>query len=149
MYLLGASSKPLFTESQKLEIVKAIADAEAMTSGEIRLHIEANCSGEPVNRAVELFYKLGMDKTADANGVLIYLAHFDQKFAIIGDKGINEVVPANFWDGTKEVMKGHFQKKEFFEGVVFAIKETGFHLKQYFPLQSNDKNELSNEISEG
>jgi uncharacterized membrane protein len=74
--------------------------------------------------------------------------HEDHQFAILGDKGINHVVPANFWDSIKEVMREHFLKGEFFQGVVFAIKETGFHLKQYFPLQHNDKNELSNEISE-
>lgn len=83
------------------------------------------------------------------NGVLLYIAYDDKLFAIIGDKGINHVVPANFWDGIKEVMTGHFKKNEFFEGVVFAIKESGMHLKQYFPLQDGDKNELSNEISEG
>lgn len=141
--------KELFTEEEKRSIVQAIGEAEAMTSGEIRLHIESKCSGDPVARAVEMFYKLGMDKTVQQNGVLIYLAYTDHKFAIIGDKGINEVVPANFWDGIKEAMKEHFKQHEFFQGVVFAVKETGFHLKQYFPLQNNDKNELPNEISEG
>lgn len=131
-------------------MVKTIGEAEEMTSGEIRIHIEPKCKSENVlDRATEVFYKLGMDKTAAANGVLIYLAFEDRKFAIIGDQGINQVVPANFWDGTKEVMKGHFVKGEFLEGIVFAIKETGSHLKQYFPIQEHDKNELSNEISEG
>lgn len=141
--------RPLFTDEEKKTIVQAIHDAEAMTSGEIRLHTEKNCPGNPVERAVEVFYKLEMDKTAQANGVLIYLAYGDQKFAIIGDKGINEVVPANFWDGIKEAMREHFKQGEFFQGIVFAVKEAGFHLKNYFPLEDNDKNELSNEISEG
>lgn len=141
--------KELFTEEEKKSIVQAIGEAEAMTSGEIRLHIESKCAGDPVVRAVEVFYKLGMDNTIHANGTLIYLAYSDHKFAIIGDKGINEVVPSNFWDGIKEAMAEHFKQKEFFQGVVFAVKETGFHLKNYFPLQHNDKNELPNEISEG
>lgn len=119
-----------------------------MTSGEIRLHVEARCSGDPVKRAIEVFYQLGMDKTAAANGVLIYVAYADHKLAIIGDRAINEVVPAAFWDGVKEAMRAHFKDGEFFQGVLFAIKETGFHLKQYFPVQYNDKNELPNEISE-
>lgn len=140
----------LFTDEEKKAIVEAIANAEAMTSGEIRLHIEAKCKTEnPLDRTLEVFYQLKMNETAQQNGVLIYLAYEDHKFAIIGDKGINAVVPGTFWDGIKEVMAGHFKEKEFFQGVVFAIKETGFHLKQYFPLQDNDKNELTNEISEG
>ncbi|MBK7147647.1 MAG: TPM domain-containing protein [Bacteroidetes bacterium] len=143
-------NKSFFSSEEKKAIVKAIGEAEAMTSGEIRVHVEARCKNENVlDRAVEIFYQLNMDKTAQQNGVLIYLAYEDHKFAILGDKGINHVVPANFWDSIKEVMREHFQKHEFFQGVVFAIKETGFHLKQYFPLQHNDKNELSNEISEG
>lgn len=142
--------KPLFTAEEKEAIVAAIASAEAMTSGEIRLHIEARCKADNVlDRGLEVFYHLKMNETAQQNGVLIYLAYADHKFAIIGDKGINAVVPATFWDSVKEVMAGHFKQGEFLQGVVFAIKETGVHLKQYFPLQSDDKNELSNEISEG
>lgn len=141
--------KKFFSERETKAIVSAIADSEAMTSGEIRVHIEATCKTENVlDRATEVFYKLEMDKTVHQNGVLIYLAYEDHKFAIIGDKGIDAVVPANFWDGTKEVMKEHFKRHEFLEGIVFAVSETGFHLKQYFPLQHNDKNELPNEISE-
>ncbi|MCW5908777.1 MAG: TPM domain-containing protein [Chitinophagales bacterium] len=142
-------SKELFTEEEKKAIVQAISEAEAMTSGEIRLHVEARCAGNPVKRAVEVFHQLEMNKTAASNGVLIYIAYADHKLAIIGDKAINEVVPAAFWDGVKEAMRGHFKQGEFFQGVVFAIKETGFHLKQYFPVQYNDINELPNEISEG
>ncbi len=142
--------KSLFSEEDKRAIVKAIAEAEAMTSGEIRLHVEARCKNEEVlDRAVEVFHQLKMNTTAQKNGVLIYLAYEDKRFAILGDSGINHVVPADFWNRIKDVMHDHFVVGEFFQGVVFAIKETGYHLKQYFPLQANDKNELSNEISEG
>jgi uncharacterized membrane protein len=142
--------KSFFKEAETKAIVQAIGDAEAMTSGEIRLHVEAKCKKENVlERATEVFFKLKMNETAQQNGVLIYLAYEDHKFAIIGDKGINEVVPANFWDGIKEAMREHFKLGEFYEGVVFAIRETGFHLKQYFPLKNDDKNELPNEISVG
>jgi uncharacterized membrane protein len=143
--------KHFFSLEEKKAIVKAIGEAEDMTSGEIRVHIEAKCKHDnPLHRATEVFYHLGMDKTAHSNAVLIYIAHDDRKFAIIGDKGINEVVPANFWDGTKEVMREHFKKGEFYQGVLFAISETGSHLKQYFPhAPGESKNELSNDISEG
>ncbi len=142
--------KQFFNDTQRKAIVQAITDAELMTSGEIRLHIEPKCATENVlERASEVFFKLKMNETAHQNGVLVYLAYEDKQFAILGDKGINEVVPANFWDGIKEVMSGHFKKGEFLEGVVFCIEQAGIHLKQEFPLKDNDKNELSNEISEG
>jgi uncharacterized membrane protein len=143
-------NKQFFTDAERKQIVQAITEAELMTSGEIRLHIEAKCNKENViERASEVFFQLKMNETANQNGTLIYLAYEDKKFAILGDKGINEVVPANFWDGIKEVMSGHFKQGEFLQGVLFAITETGSHLKQYFPLKDDDKNELSNEISEG
>ncbi|MDB5281620.1 MAG: hypothetical protein JWO06_695 [Bacteroidota bacterium] len=141
--------KHFFTDVQKKAIVSAITDAEAMTSGEIRVHIEAKCKIDVLKRATEVFYHLKMDKTTQANGVLIYIAHDDKKFAILGDKGINAVIPANFWEGTKEVMREHFKRGEFYEGTVFAISETGSHLKQYFPHLRDQQNELPNEISEG
>jgi len=138
-----------FNEEHRNAIVQAITDAEAMTSGEIRVHVEPKCSGDVLHRAKEVFYQLHMNETPHANGVLIYLAHNDRKFAILGDKGIHAVVPANFWDGTKEAMREHFKRGEFYEGVVFAVRETGQHLKQYFPHNKGQKNDLPNEISEG
>lgn len=144
------NAKDLFSDVQKKAIVQAIGEAEYMTSGEIRVHIEPKCKKDNVlDCATDVFYKLGMDKTAAANGVLIYIAYEDRRFAILGDKGINAVVPATFWNGIKEVMAGHFKQGEFYEGVIFAIRETGSHLKQYFPYSANDKNELPDDISEG
>ncbi|MFN8297769.1 MAG: TPM domain-containing protein [Chitinophagales bacterium] len=144
------ASHKLFSAEQGAALVQEITRAELQTSGEIRVHTEPHCNAtEPMLRALEVFHKLGMNNTVRKNGVLIYIAYNDKKFAIIGDEGINAVVPANFWDGTRQVMQGHFQKHEFFEGVAFAIRETGELLKQYFPLGADDKNELPNEISEG
>ena len=141
--------KHLFTDSQKQQLVQAIADAEDNTSGEIRVHTEPHCKGDTLDRAVAVFTKLGMDKTELRNGVLIYLAYGDKKFAIIGDKGINEVVPTDFWDTTRNYMAACFKQGNYMEGVEYGIREVGKHLEQYFPHTDGDKNELSNEISEG
>ncbi len=141
--------KQLFTAEQKQLIVASIQEAEKVTSGEIKVHIEPKCAKEPMPRALEVFHQLGVHKTKHKNGVLIYIAWRDKKFAIVGDSGINAVVPVNFWDSTKEAMKSHFSKGEFLEGIRLAIKETGPHLAQYFPHNDDDKNELSDEISEG
>ena len=87
----------LFTSEEQEQIANTIADAEKATSGEIRIAVEKHCHGSAFERAIEYFAKLDMDKTAQRNGVLIYLASEDHKFAIIGDKGINNVVPEDFW----------------------------------------------------
>ena len=143
------SSKNFFTEEQKQAIQKAIANAELNTSGEIRLHVDSKCKGDGLDAAVETFDKLKMHKTALRNGVLFYLAVDDKKFAIVGDKGINDTVPKGFWDEVRDTMLAHFKNQEFTEGLCKGIEMAGVKLKTHFPLQKNDTNELSNDVSFG
>jgi uncharacterized membrane protein len=128
-------------------IVSAIQKAEMQTSGEIRVHIDKKCASDPVKQAVQVFEKLGMHKTDLRNGVLIYVSFSDRKLAIIGDQGIDSVVPADFWMSTKEKMIHHFKENRFADGIIAAITEAGEQLKRFFPYMENDENELSNEIS--
>jgi uncharacterized membrane protein len=130
-------------------ITSAISLAEQETSGEIRVHLESTCNKDSVDRAIEVFNLLKMDQTLLKNGVLIYVAIKDRKLAIIGDTGINEVVPSDFWDSTRDLLVTHFKDGKYVEGLVNAIEEAGKVLKQYFPFKSDDQNELSNEISLG
>ena len=143
------NAKNFFTQDQKLAITKAITQSELQTSGEIRLHIDSNCEVNVLDSATLIFRKLKMHKTELRNGVLFYLAVSDKKFAILGDKGINEKVPENFWDNIKELMLDHFKKQQFTEGLCKGIEMAGEKLKTHFPLQSNDTNEITNEISIG
>ena len=99
--------------------------------------------------AQRVFAMLGMQKTAARNGVLIYLAVRERKFSIIGDEGIDRVVPPGFWEETKDVMADHFRAGRFVEGVVHGIESAGAHLATYFPRAADDVNELTDEISEG
>jgi uncharacterized membrane protein len=143
------SPKEFLGKENETLITKAIEKAEHQTSGEIRVHVESKCKGEVLDRAAWLFKKLKMDETKDRNGVLIYLSINDRKFAIIGDAGINKVVPAEFWDENKEMMISHFKKGEFAIGLINGIEKAGEQLKQFFPYQEDDVNELSDEISYG
>jgi uncharacterized membrane protein len=137
------------SKAEESEIVEAIRLAEKNTSGEIRVHLEKKTSIAPVERAVEVFYRLKMDKTKDSNGVIIYVAVKSKLFAIYGDKGINEKVGTDFWDSTKEVMTTNFKKGNNKQALVDGITKAGEQLKKYFPYQDDDINELSNEISKG
>lgn len=141
--------KELFSAEQQKAIVDAIKGAETNTSGEIQVHIEKHCKGEVLDRAADVFATLKMHKTDQRNGVLFYIAVKDHKFAILGDAGINSVVPHNFWEGIKDMMEAHFRKGEFTEGLCKGVAQAGTQLKQHFPFKKNDKNELSDEISFG
>ena len=136
-----------FTKSEKNVILEAIKEAEKNTSGEIRVHIENRCKEDVLDRAAWIFKKLDMDRTRERNGVLFYLAVKDRKFAIIGDAGINSKVPEGFWNQIKEIMEKNFIEGRFTEGLSEGIKMAGEKLKEYFPYNKGDINELSDEIS--
>ena len=146
---MGSSAKEFFTAIDQENIKLAITKAERETSGEIRVHIENGFSGDVLDRAAYIFTKLGMNKTARRNGVLIYLAIKNRQFAIIGDSGINKVVPGDFWDDIKTGMSNHFRDGRFTEGLIEAIAQCGQHLKKHFPHTKGDVNELPDEISFG
>ena len=140
-------AKELFTEELQKQVVAAIETAELNTSGEVRVHLDDNCKGEVLDRAAYVFEKLEMHKTEQRNGVLFYLAVQDKKFAILGDAGINQKVPDNFWEEIKSEVIANFKKGDFAEGLSSGIVKAGEQLKAHFPYQEDDVNELENEIS--
>ena len=140
-------ARTFLTKEERQSIESAIAEAELRTSGEIRIHIETHCPSEPRERALRTFRLLGMRKTACRNAVLIYVACNSRKVAVIGDKGINDVVPRGFWKDVVDLLTASFSREEYAEGLRSAVHLVGEKLSKFFPYQSNDVNELSDEIS--
>lgn len=137
------------TKQEEEEIVAAIRIAEKNTSGEIRVHIEAHTDEDHFEHATHVFHELGMDQTELRNGVLIYIAVSDHKFVILGDVGINKLVPSDFWESTKNSIQNQFKAGNFKQGLIDGILKAGEELRAHFPWQKDDENELSNEISKG
>ena len=146
---MSPKARNFFSQQEKDDIRQSIEQAELNTSGEIRVHIEDECDEDVLDRAAFIFGKLKMDKTEQRNGVLFYLALASKKFAILGDKGINAVVPEDFWDKIKDEMAEHFQQGEFAKGLATGIEKAGQSLKSHFPYQKDDVNELPDDISFG
>jgi uncharacterized membrane protein len=138
-----------FLKSLEMDrIVAAIDTAEQQTSGEIRVHVQPTTRGADIRTIAErTFERLGMTKTELRNGVLLFVACEEQRFVILGDKGINEKVPAGFWDDIAARLTVRFKAGEFTEGIVDAIHSAGEELRAFFPRQSGDVNELTNEVS--
>ena len=135
------------TSNQEEEIIDAIRIAEKNTSGEIRVHIEKCTEKDALERAKEVFHFLNMDETEKHNGVLFYLAVEDKKFSILGDKGINDAVPETFWINVRDLVLDKFKNGDYANGLKLGIIEAGNKLKQFFPYQKNDNNELQDSIS--
>lgn len=128
-------------------IEEAIAAAEMMTSGEIRVHVQPKAGADMRFIAEKTFERLGMTKTALRNGVLLFIACEEQRFVILGDSGINEKVPAGFWDEIAARLTIRFKSGEFTDGIVDAIHSAGEELRQYFLRAEGDVDELSNQIN--
>ncbi len=138
------------TKQDEEEIVEAIRTAEKATSGEIRVHIEKSHGTKDIfERAMEVFHLLKMDNTKEENGVLIYVAVEDRDFVIYGDRGINQVVPEDFWETTKDAIVARFKSGEFKQGLIDGILKAGQELQNHFPWNEDGSNELSNTISKG
>ena len=143
------SAREFFTQEERAEIENAISEAEKVTSGEIRVHLENTCDEKILDHTSWIFEELEMHATEKRNGVLIYMAVEDKTFAIIGDAGINELVPADFWENIKEEMRAAFKQDRFKEGLLEAVNSIGIDLKVQFPIREDDENELPNAISFG
>lgn len=139
--------KRFFSPQDETIIINAIQEAEKSTSGELRVHVEKNCKGDPFERALAVFHKLNMQTTRQQNAVLFYISYGSKKLAIVAGKGINEVVPPGFWDTIRDQLIQEFKKGNTAIGLASAITQCGLKLQQFFPWQSDDTNELPNTIS--
>ena len=135
-------------------IVHAIGAAEAHTSGEIRVHLERRVPrrrgrkpGDVIQRAREVFSHLGMRRTAERAGVLIYLALKDRRLAIVGDEGIHGRVGDAFWNHARDLMVEKLKAGARRDAILAAIHDIGRVLGKHFPPRPDDADELSDQVS--
>jgi uncharacterized membrane protein len=128
-------------------IATAVSGAERLTSGQVRVHVEERCVGDPIAQARRVFLRLGLDRTRHRNAVLLYLALGDHKFAIVGDQGIHARVGQGFWDSIRDDLQRDLRAGRMREGVTTAVAEIGKRLGAHFPDRPDDVNELSDTVS--
>jgi uncharacterized membrane protein len=137
-----------FSQFDSERIVAAIAAAETKTSGEIRVHVTRRSPKDLEERALRRFHLLGMTKTAERNGVLIYIAPRARQFRILGDVAIHEKCGDAFWVEVAGAMGDAFRRGEYTEGVMKGIERVGEVLARHFPPKAGDRDELPNTIDE-
>jgi uncharacterized membrane protein len=141
-------TREFLTHLQHDEIVKAIGEAEKKTSGEIRLFISRKEPDEDaVAAAQKAFVHLGMHKTKEKNGVLIFVAPRVRKFAIIGDEAVHAKCGDEFWKEVAHEISTHFRNGGFSDGILHGIQRAGKLLADHFPRHPGDKNQLPDEIA--
>ncbi len=141
----------LFTRIPKIDharVVSAIHAAEQRTSGEIRVVVSRQKAPDAMAAAQSQFDRLGMAKTAARNGVLIFIAPGSRTFAVIGDTAVHEKCGDAFWRELADAMAEHFRRGEFTAGLIHGIDRAGALLAEHFPRQSDDRNELPDDVEE-
>ena len=139
--------KKLLSSIDEARLIEAIQSAESKTSGEVRVHIEETCDGDAVEECKKLFEKLNMHQTKDRNGILFFLAIKSKSFAVWGDEGIHKNVSDEFWESITACAISNFKQHDLITGLEKAVEMCGEKLQLYFPLEHNDKDELTNDIS--
>ena len=138
--------KRLLTTIDQEKVKEAIRRAENRTSGEIRVSVAPLFWGSIEKAADKAFVRMGMTATKDRNGVLFFVVPARRKFVVLGDRGIHEKVGQEFWDRVAAVLSERFRDGDFTGGLVRGIEEIGEQLAAHFSHQSDDQDELPDEV---
>jgi uncharacterized membrane protein len=131
-------------------IVRAIQEAEAKTSGQIRVYIQrGKLDVDPVVAAQKRFHKLGLHRTDERNAVLVFVVPRAHRFAVVGDKAIHEKCGEAYWQSVVGKMREHFRSERFTDALVDGINELGTALATHFPRRSTSSHELPDDVIEG
>lgn len=138
----------LLPAAAQARVVDAIRRVEARTTGQIKVHLDEHCPEDPRQRAETLFASLHLGRTAEHNGVLLYVAVVDRKYALLADAGIHEAAGSLFWhEAAGRMARAFAAHGELGEGLVATIEEVGARLAERFPSSAPHPNEIPDDIS--
>jgi uncharacterized membrane protein len=150
MPIIETARHKLIQELDTERIERAIAAAERLTSGEIRVSVARMFWGDIERAARRAFERLRMHETRERNGVLFFIVPSRRTFYVLGDSGIHARVGEDFWHAVAAVMAMHFQRGNYTEGLLRGIANLAERLAEHFPHQgAGDRNELPDEIDRG
>lgn len=143
------TAEELLSPAEQERVQRAVHEAEGRTSGEIRVHLDDSIVDDVLDHAAYIFTELAMHRTAERNGVLIYVSVAQRRAAVIGDTGINAKLPNGYWNDVLDAVLTRFRDGQYCDGLCEGIARLGHQLEQHFPRRSDDRNELSDQISYG
>lgn len=99
-------------------------------------------------RAVRAFHERGLHRTREENGILIFISLLEHKVWILGDRGINAVIPPERWASLASTLASGIRDGRMVETLVSTINEMGNILTEHFPSRKDDTNELPDLMAE-
>ena len=141
------SRRKMLARVDAARVTEAIRHAELRTSGELRVSVARLFWGNVYRAATRAFDRLGMDRTRERNGVLVFVVPARRRFVILGDAGIHEKVGQAFWDRVTDAVSKCFREADFTGGLVRGIEMIGEELATHFPYDAaTDQNELPDDV---
>ncbi len=132
-------AKHFFTQIEHARITQAIREAERGTSGDIVLYITHHAVDDALAAAHATFTKRHLEKAADDNSLLLFVAPKSQTFALVGGKALHDRVGQAWWDALVALLGEHFKAGRFTDGLVAVIGKAGHALKEHFPSSRVDR----------
>ena len=100
---------------------------------------------DEVREAAQIqFFRKGLYRTREETGVLIYISVFERRVWVLGDRGINAVIPEGHWKDVVAMITQAIKDRRPGEGICQAIGDVSRILQEKFPIRHNDQNELKN-----
>jgi len=113
-----------------------------------RLIHPVEISAEVEEKAIISFLEQGLHHTRDETGILFLISLFERRVHVLADRGINEVVPAKFWDEVVQTITEGIHRGDTCNALCAAIESCGQLLAEHFPVKGDDTDELPNLIIE-
>lgn len=101
---------------------------------------------EVYQRALEIFHNHSVSMTKDRTGIMIYISLLERKVEVLADSGISQKVDKDYWDKLVATLLIQIAEKKLVKGLASAISECGKSLEESFPIQSDDTNEISDDL---
>ena len=107
----------------------------------------AVCEARVDARVRRAFHEHGLHRTRHATGVLLYVALLERRFAVLGDRGVNEAMPpGSRWDDIVSGVTQALRNGDAVAGLADAIRQCGDWMGRALPLRGENRNELSDRV---
>jgi putative membrane protein len=107
---------------------------------------EARATEVAEEQAVQEFHRMGLHKTRNATGVLLFVSLLERRVIVLGDEGIHARVGADHWTATTQAVLKSIAAGSLKDGLLAGITLCGAVLAEHFPARRDDVNELADRL---
>ncbi len=111
-----------------------------------RFLLPARAEEEVKAGAIQAFFTEKLYRTRAQNGILLYISVFERRVWILADSGIIEKIGQEQWQEIVDAVTSGIRKKRQAAAICEAVNRIGAILKEFYPYEKDDSDELHNLI---